>query len=102
MCNWDELCHHLDVNKDGEKLSKETVEPKKESDEKQDTKQPPKRNLNGREVPYYEVVMDNGTPCELLQGKPRQSRVIYMCKPDSHNEVNHRLIHDFLLSLGQV
>ena len=81
-----------DVDKDGKKLSKEEVEQAKESGEKEDEKQaeqilPPKRHLNGREVPYYEVIMDNGTPCELLQGKPRESRIIYMCKPDSHNEI---------------
>ena len=45
--------------------------------------------MNGREVPYYEVIMDDGTPCELLDGKPRKTHIIYMCKPESHNEVTH-------------
>ncbi|XP_028393086.1 endoplasmic reticulum lectin 1-like [Dendronephthya gigantea] len=78
--------------KDGEKLKEEATESKKtnvekKEDEPQGQVLPPKRNLNGREVPYYEVTMDNGTPCELLQGKPRKSRILYMCKPDSNNEI---------------
>ncbi|CAB3998698.1 Hypothetical predicted protein [Paramuricea clavata] len=81
-----------DKGKDGEKSAKEVVEQKKESVEKEEKKEEeqvlhPKHNFQGREVPYYEVIMDNGTACDLVEGKPRQSRIIYICKPDSHNEI---------------
>ncbi|XP_046860059.1 endoplasmic reticulum lectin 1-like [Xenia sp. Carnegie-2017] len=73
---------------DDQQLTDEVVE-KDSTKNKVSEKQvsPPKRNLNGREVPYYEVVMENGTPCELLNGKPRKTHVIYMCRQDSHNEI---------------
>jgi len=49
--------------------------------------QVPTRKINGHEFPYYKVMMDNGTPCDLLSNKPRMTNVLYMCAPRSSNEV---------------
>ncbi|PFX14588.1 Endoplasmic reticulum lectin 1 [Stylophora pistillata] len=49
--------------------------------------QVPTRKINGQVFPYYKVVMDNGTACDLLGNKPRTTNVIYMCAPRSSNEI---------------
>ena len=49
--------------------------------------QVPTRKVHGHEFPYYKVLMDNGTPCDLLANKPRTTSVLYMCNPRSSNEV---------------
>ena len=49
--------------------------------------QVPTRKVHGHEFPYYKVLMDNGTPCDLLANKPRSTSVLYMCNPRSSNEV---------------
>ena len=50
--------------------------------------QVPTRKVHGHEFPYYKVLMDNGTPCDLLSNKPRTTSVLYMCNPRSSNEVS--------------
>ena len=52
--------------------------------------QVPTRKVHGHEFPYYKVLMDNGTPCDLLANKPRTTSVLYMCNPRSSNEVRLR------------
>ncbi|XP_027060593.1 endoplasmic reticulum lectin 1-like [Pocillopora damicornis] len=47
----------------------------------------PSRKINGQVFPYYKVVMDNGTACDLLGNKPRTTNIIYMCAPRSSNEI---------------
>ncbi|XP_058962741.2 endoplasmic reticulum lectin 1 [Pocillopora verrucosa] len=47
----------------------------------------PTRKINGQVFPYYKVVMDNGTACDLLGNKPRTTNIIYMCAPRSSNEI---------------
>ena len=54
--------------------------------------QVPTRKVHGHEFPYYKILMDNGTPCDLLGNKPRTTSVLYMCNPRSSNEVRFR--HD--------
>ena len=49
--------------------------------------QVPTHKVHGHEFPYYKVLMDNGTPCDLLANKPRTTSVLYMCNPRSSNEV---------------
>ncbi|KAK7104253.1 endoplasmic reticulum lectin 1-like isoform X2 [Littorina saxatilis] len=44
------------------------------------------RRIDGVDLPYYEVTMKEGTPCDLT-GKPRLTRVLYVCQPDGHGEV---------------
>lgn len=51
------------------------------------TTQVPTRKINGHIYPYYKVTMENGTPCDLLNNKPRLTSVLYMCAPRSSNEV---------------
>lgn len=51
------------------------------------SKSVPTRKINGQVFPYYKVVMDNGTACDLLGNKPRTTNVIYMCAPRSSNEI---------------
>ena len=50
--------------------------------------QVPTRKVHGNEFSYYKVLMDNGTPCDLLANKPRTTSVLYMCNPRSSNEVS--------------
>ncbi|KAL8611145.1 hypothetical protein ACOMHN_064435 [Nucella lapillus] len=44
------------------------------------------RRVDGVDLPYYEVVMRDGTPCDLTQ-QLRMTRVLYVCQPDGHGEV---------------
>lgn len=44
------------------------------------------RKVDGIDLPYYEVVMRDGTPCDLTQ-KQRLTHVLYVCQPDGHGEV---------------
>lgn len=46
----------------------------------------PFRKIDNKETPYYSVVMDNGSPCELSD-KPRKTTVLYICHPTSSNEI---------------
>ncbi|KAM7448219.1 Endoplasmic reticulum lectin 1 [Porites harrisoni] len=54
---------------------------------KDQEKSVPTRKVHGHEFPYYKVLMDNGTPCDLLANKPRTTSVLYMCNPRSSNEI---------------
>ncbi|GFR96889.1 endoplasmic reticulum lectin 1 [Elysia marginata] len=46
----------------------------------------PVREIEGVQLPYFEVVMDGGTRCDLT-GKPRKSRVLYICQPEGRGEI---------------
>ncbi|KAK3728402.1 hypothetical protein QZH41_017636 [Actinostola sp. cb2023] len=50
-------------------------------------KKPRTRKLEGRDMPYYEVVIGNGTPCDLLGGRPREIHILYLCHPQGNNEI---------------
>lgn len=44
------------------------------------------QKVQGIEIPYYEVVYDDGTVCDLT-GEPRRTTVHYVCQPDGRGEV---------------
>ena len=44
------------------------------------------QKVQGVEIPYYEVVFDQGTTCDLT-GRPRRSAIQYVCQPDGHGEI---------------
>lgn len=50
------------------------------------TRHPPTKRLEQMNMPYYEVAMEDGTPCDL-NGQPRRSRVLYVCYPQGKNEI---------------
>lgn len=43
------------------------------------------KKIDGVETPYYAVEMTNGTPCDLMGGVKRKTRVLYVCDPNSRN-----------------
>ena len=44
--------------------------------------------IDGIETPYFELVMDGGTPCPLKAGQNRKTRVQYICNAQAfHNEI---------------
>lgn len=47
----------------------------------------PFKKIDGVNLPYYELLMDNGTLCELNQNKPRQTRVLYVCYVHGKHEI---------------
>nr|XP_002125012.1 endoplasmic reticulum lectin 1 [Ciona intestinalis] len=47
----------------------------------------PTRNTAGVKTPYYAVVMDGGTACDLRPGVNRQTTVYYICGPESNNDI---------------
>ncbi|XP_070577533.1 endoplasmic reticulum lectin 1-like isoform X2 [Ptychodera flava] len=55
--------------------------------EEPDDDEIPTKKIDGREVSYYEVVMDEGTPCDLNNDSPRKTRILYVCEPGSRGEI---------------
>lgn len=47
---------------------------------------PPIVKVDGMDLPYYEVIYDSGTNCDLTD-IPRRSRVLYVCYPESKGEI---------------
>lgn len=45
------------------------------------------KKIESLTLPYLEVEMANGTPCGLIDNKPRSARVLYVCYPHGKNEV---------------
>ena len=44
--------------------------------------------IDGIETPYWELIMDGGTPCPLKAGQNRKTRVQYICNAQAfHNEI---------------
>merc|ERR1712130_826460 len=47
-----------------------------------------KKNIDGIQTTYWELVMDGGTACELKPGQGRRTKVHYICNPNAfHNEI---------------
>ncbi|KAK7506836.1 hypothetical protein BaRGS_00001687 [Batillaria attramentaria] len=74
-------------------LSPHTVEEAESQDAQGEDQTPPTkdsnikyRRIDGIDLPYYEVVMTGGTPCDLTNDH-RKTRVLYVCQPDGHGEV---------------
>ncbi len=49
-------------------------------------RKPPKKRIETLNMPYYELVMDDGTICDL-NGRPRLTRVHYVCYPAGKHEM---------------
>lgn len=47
----------------------------------------PTKKVDNINLPYYEVVMENGTACDLNLNKPRTTKVIYVCFIHGKHEV---------------
>jgi len=50
------------------------------------TRHPPTKRIEGLNLPYHEILMKDGTLCDLNQ-QPRQARVLYVCYPNGKNEI---------------
>jgi hypothetical protein len=50
------------------------------------TRHPPTKKIEGMNMPYHEVLMNNGDLCDLNK-QPRRARVLYVCYPAGKNEV---------------
>jgi endoplasmic reticulum lectin 1 len=49
----------------------------------------PLKKVEGHILPYFEVLMSDGTPCDLKGGQPRRASVLYVCSEGSRNEISH-------------
>jgi len=50
------------------------------------TRHPPTKKIEGLNMPYHEIMMTDGTLCDLNQ-LPRKTRVLYVCYPAGKNEI---------------
>lgn len=44
------------------------------------------RKVEDLELPYYKVIMEDGTVCDLT-GQPRKSSILYVCQPLGRGEI---------------
>lgn len=47
----------------------------------------PLKKIDGVNLPYYEIVMGNGTLCDLNQNKPRETKILYVCYIHGKHEI---------------
>lgn len=47
----------------------------------------PTKKIDGVNLPYYEILMGNGTLCELNHNKPRETKMIYVCYVHGKHEI---------------
>ena len=66
--------------------SKEKHEENKKIFDESDYKKPLKKKIEAFQMPYYELIMNDGTICDL-NGQPRLTRVHYVCYPTGKNEI---------------
>lgn len=66
--------------------SKEKHEENKKIAEDSDFRKPLMKKIEAFNLPYYELIMNDGTICDL-NGQPRVTRVHYVCYPTGKNEV---------------
>merc|ERR1719341_33349 len=50
------------------------------------TRHPPTKRIESMSMPYFELVMEDGTLCDL-NNMPRRARILYVCYPSGRNEV---------------
>ncbi|XP_041469364.1 endoplasmic reticulum lectin 1-like isoform X2 [Lytechinus variegatus] len=43
--------------------------------------------LDGKDIPYFEVIMGNGTACDLKGNTPRMTRVKYVCDKNGRGDI---------------
>ncbi|RZC34923.1 PRKCSH domain containing protein [Asbolus verrucosus] len=69
-----------------EKLYEKSLAEAREAERDKNTQIPVKK-IDNVNLPYVEIVMGNGTLCDLNQNKPRQTRVLYVCYIHGKHEV---------------
>lgn len=47
----------------------------------------PMKKIDGVPTPFFAVEMTGGSPCGLKGGEKRKTKVLYVCHPDSRNEI---------------
>ncbi|XP_071962419.1 endoplasmic reticulum lectin 1-like [Antedon mediterranea] len=47
----------------------------------------PTKKIDGKDMPYYEVLFSNGTLCDIKPKKARLTRLRYVCDPLARNEL---------------
>ncbi|XP_033105352.1 endoplasmic reticulum lectin 1-like isoform X2 [Anneissia japonica] len=47
----------------------------------------PTKKIDGKDIPYYEVLMSNGTLCDIKDKKARVTRLRYICDLQGRNEM---------------
>jgi len=50
------------------------------------TRHPPTKRIEQMNMPYHEILMSDGTTCDLNK-QPRRTRVLYVCYPSGKNEI---------------
>jgi len=50
------------------------------------TRHPPTKKVQTLSMPYYEIIMEDGTQCDL-NNEPRKAKILYMCYPTGRNEI---------------
>ncbi|XP_044258642.1 endoplasmic reticulum lectin 1 [Tribolium madens] len=69
-----------------EKLYEKMLAQEKEAEKDKNTQIPVKK-IDNVNLPYVEILMGNGTQCDLNQNKPRETRVLYVCYIHGKHEV---------------
>ncbi|CAH1373828.1 unnamed protein product [Tenebrio molitor] len=69
-----------------DKLYEKALSEMKESETDKNAQIPVKK-IDNVNLPYVEILMGNGTQCDLNQNKPRQTRVLYVCYIHGKHEV---------------
>ncbi|XP_078673945.1 endoplasmic reticulum lectin 1-like isoform X1 [Branchiostoma floridae x Branchiostoma belcheri] len=67
--------------------AEDTQKPPPEEGKQGKTEMVPYRKLDGVDMPFFPEYMADGTPCDLKSGVPRTALLLYMCHPDSKNEI---------------
>jgi len=49
----------------------------------------PLKKVDDEIVPYFEVAMAEGTPCDLIVGASRKTSLLYVCHEGGRNEIAH-------------
>ncbi|CAH1100835.1 unnamed protein product [Psylliodes chrysocephalus] len=60
---------------------------KAKEDEKDKSTPPPVKKIDNINLPYYEIVMENGTQCSLNNNRPRMTKVLYVCYIHGKHEI---------------
>ncbi|XP_006825768.1 endoplasmic reticulum lectin 1-like [Saccoglossus kowalevskii] len=68
-------------------LGKFTKHKKTEEKDPEKNTEIPTKKIDGHDLPYYEVEMDDGTLCDLANNTPRKSKILYICEPTSKQEI---------------
>ncbi|ESO08691.1 hypothetical protein HELRODRAFT_184040 [Helobdella robusta] len=69
-----------------EKYKKDLEKARKDRDEGKSIAHPKKKKVLGVEYPYYEVVYEDGSVCDLT-GQPRRSHIQFICYSGGSNEI---------------